>query len=126
MAQETAQQAVERVQAQRAEREANELERMASARAAANAALSPQRDADERARRDAQAARDRARQERAQAEFDARHKQPALQAWLSSGGSAADFETRWPDQAAQIRMAESTRQTDEARQGMARRAAADW
>ena len=61
-----------------------------------------------------------ARQAKAQADFDARHKVPALRAWVASGGDPADFETAWPAQAQQIRMAESVRQTEEGRETMRR------
>lgn len=73
----------------------------------------------ERAKQEALDAAERDRQARAQADFDARHKVPALRAWLASGGTAADFEAQWPAEAQRIRMAEAVRQTQDVRQHMA-------
>jgi len=118
--QETTEEYVTRFKAEQAEHETAERAKVDAALAEFDATVGARAQERAKAKQEEAERQEAERQARLQAEFDARHKGPARRAWLAQGGAAAEFERRWPEQAAQIRMTEATRQNEEARRAMER------
>jgi hypothetical protein len=83
-----------------------------------NAETEAKRAAADKAAAETAQAKEAERQAAADAEFNRRFKTPALDAWIAMGGSTADFEKHWREEAPKVRMAESQRQADAARGSM--------
>ena len=80
--------------------------------------VAAKRAADDQAAAEAAQAREAERAAAAEAEFNRRFKTPALDAWVALGGSVADFEKHWREEAPKRRMAEAQREADAARESM--------
>ena len=112
---ETAAEAVQRVLAQQAQADAETQARLQALHEETerNAAAKAQETAQAQ-----QAKADRRLQEAAE-RFDAQHKPGLLAAWLSTGGTAEQFETAWPALRAQLQLDATQRAAAEARQAQA-------
>ena len=112
---ETAQQAVQRVLAQQAEKEAEQQAKLQALRdqAAKDAAVKAKEHADAE-----QAKAERLQQQQA-ASFEAEHKPGLLAAWQATGGSVDEFEKLWPAMRTQLQIDTARQQDAAARASMA-------